>query len=40
MESTAVIACNRVSYKTRRDLIEELLDGIEAAMKRGEPRCI
>ncbi|MEM2122130.1 MAG: ATP phosphoribosyltransferase [Candidatus Bathyarchaeia archaeon] len=35
MRSTAVMACNRISYKTKRELIGELLSKVEAAIKGG-----
>lgn len=35
MRSTAVVACNRVSYKTKRRLIGELLSKVETAIKGG-----
>lgn len=33
MKSTAVVACNRISYKTKRRLIGELLSRVEATIK-------
>ena len=35
MRSTAVMVCNRISYKTKRGLIRELLNKVEAAKKGG-----
>lgn len=35
MKSTAVMACNRISYKTKRELIGELLGRVETAIKGG-----